>query len=390
MTQSFNEMSATTEMYSASTATFMEDEAGNASFSNNTNPFVFTYDPFKFDYLDILEIGILGAIGLIAAPCNFVLILVQLQLKEKASTDYFITTLAAFDLFGATFNVAMHLMHTGLKKYVLSPVFCKLMVYGAYFVSFESAFLIGAIAVDRFIMAILPLNKIYNAQIAKIVCICLSVTSCCLTLPYFFLLTMHPTLFYCAYVEGVATLMDWWNRGLIFLIALTFVTVITSYLSIAVMLIRRHTQAVRSKATKAKLNISCVDNSDTMGFTVKETSKEVTSGPQMAADRPLPNNSLSGNEARPCKSKEKAAKKDQKEKARTMQKVTMIMFLISVMYMISWGAASSVIATNFTLPPEYSRYAHLLRRSTMVSNPILYMSLSSKFKSTAKRLFCKH
>lgn len=369
-------MGVTTEMYSASTATFMEDEAGNASFSNSTNPFVFIYDPFKFDYLDILEIGILGAIGLVAAPCNVVLILVQLQLKEKASTDYFITTLAAFDLFGATFNVTMHLMHTGLKKYVLSPVFCKLMVYGAYFVSFESAFLIGAIAVDRFIMAILPLNKIYNAHIAKILCICLSVTSCCLTLPYFFLLTMHPTLFYCAYVDGVATLMDWWNRGLIFLIALTFVTVIASYLSIAIMLIRRHTQAIRSNATKTKLNISCTDNSDNMGSTVKETSKEEASGPQMA-------------EARPCKSKEKAAKKDQKEKARTMQKVTLIMFLISVMYMISWGAASSVIVTNFTLPPEYSRYAHLLRRLTMVSNPILFMSLSSKFKSTARRLFRK-
>ena len=347
---------------------------------NITHESNFVYDPYVRDWVDLVEILCLSILTLIGTPSNAFLLFVKVKCKHRTSTDFLVMTLAAFDFFGVTYCNIFLIMHAGLKKYVLSAVFCKLMTFGSYCAAFETAFLIGAMAFDRLILTMFSLSTFYNARVTKWMLVTISIMCLILTSPFFFFLTANTVYGHCDYIEGVRELMKWWNRLLIFLVTVSCIFIVIAYTSIVIMLKRRHTDWAKNKTNKLKAREP--------GDVTEDASKSESISTVPSTDVTVISERTTDDSTPPTKQlpdKRKVVTRRQ----RAMQRTTVILFLISMIYVVSWTSGAAVMTTNYTLPATFSQLAHVIRKITLVSNPLLYMSMSSKFRHSARRLLCR-
>lgn len=386
--------------------------------SNSTDCTDHLYGAFYFDWVNIVEIACLAVLVLIAIPSNGLLLLVKYLQKNKTTTDYLILTLAGFDLFCAGFAAPVVMVYSGIKRHSVSAVFCKIVSFSSYLSSFGAALLICGLAVDRFIVTILPLNVFYDTSVAKKICVGLLVMNALLTSPSFFLVTMND-LYSCNFVDDVSAFLDWWHGTLIFLILTTFVVIIFCYSSITIMLKKRNAQRKRKRSQMSshvsplqtnilvnhndisleEVNLSRDSNINTFSDVTLDTHKIPHSQSEEKNDylhinivERMSNKTESrpeySSDAKENQRKPKQKLNDLKLRDQATSRITLVLFTISVMYMVSWTCASIVLATNYSLPKAFTRLSIIFQKLFLVSNPLLYIFMSSKFKQSAKKLIC--
>lgn len=337
-----------------------------------------TYDPFTITWVHYVEIGVLALLTLIGVPANGILLFVKLKSKDRTSSDYFVITLATFDFIGSIYSNIMLMFYSVFRKYIISPTFCRFINFGSFFTAFGTAFLIGAMAVDRFVLSIFPLNTVYSANIAKWICVIICTLSVILTSPYFLFQTVDKFTFHCTFVDEVKSWIGWWNVILVGLVFITFVMIIGSYLPIAIMLQKRNAKLMQLKRYANNSNDTNKRADSSVNVNTAKDSTQTTEPSENDDAVEISQIQKTCQQRTDCT----------KSRTQTVNRTTLILFLISLVYMISWTVASVGIATNFARSLVVAQLTPPIRRMTMVFNPILYMSMSSKFKSNLKEILC--
>lgn len=357
----------------------------------------------ELDWVDYTEMAVLAVMGLLGTPGNGLIILVQWKTKNKIGTDLLVGTMALFDFFDSSVNTVMAILYAGFTKLIISTMFCKFLVMMVYFTAVTTALFIGVIAVDRYVLTCKPLNKVYTMRVTKFLCYFPAVIGGIFSLPHFIVVEYNPNILRCKYLENSTGyfVSSIWNGVTVILVAGVFILTSIAYLNITLMLRRRMKR--RLKASEAfvlpqiKINSTDIDNTSISSSSVKESNvtgpnvydKTVSKFRSPTTFKTIPMTEDRCGQSKPTNAQVMDTQRTrcQRMKEKTMNRTTKVLFFISLIYIISWATSSFVLMTNFNTNRVVQRLLYLVRRVNIVTNPLLFVLMSSKFKEGVKKFF---
>lgn len=426
-------------------STWAEEIIDNSTVSSTADMIMDTavITPPPLDWVDNTELILLALMGVFGTPGNGLIVLVQLRTQDKISTDFLVATMATFDLIDSSLNTIMGMLHTGLRAVVLSAVFCPAVVLLMYWTAMVSALFIGFLAVDRYLLTCHPLNTVYTVHKAKILCAFMPLLGIGLSIPYAQVTFFNTDIALCDFSQDAMGefVFKTWSQVVVLIILLIFIVTSIAYFKIALKL-RSRVQKSQSKPKRTKKrdesNISeqmvgmsdASDNHTPSAVSVKDVEISNIEIPRKSAhqhqeldddystsvittdtEATVENheafeentNTVSGNivndetcqdktvittDGRNHINKEKKSN-NQKMKEKVMNRTTRILFFISLIYMVSWATSSFLLVTKFNIFRPVQRLMYLFRRVNIVTNPILFICMSSKFRDGVKKI-CSH
>lgn len=382
-------------------------------------------------WAQIFEVSYLSTVAAIGTPGNTLILLVQKRNREKSSTDYLVTAMAFHELLCSSINAAIKLfMHTGrIWQSFASDTFCRIHYFTMFANTLSSTYLLGAIAVDRYIKTCKPTCSYYTTTTSKCVCIGLSVVAFMLSITT--LVTYHLTdNFICAIAKDLNYIQ--YNNNIFVLSSIGIVGVIfvACYTSIALTLRKRVRNRKRVLVNQQEPSTSQTTSQRSASIWLaklrrKKTSIEPQSSPsQMNAksmsEHPIPENGtleaefenreknhkipntrkVSNN--RSDSHQNKTSRDNQQETQirkpnhniamveRTVSRTTLIMFLISVIFVVVWTLVSlSALSNDTLLGYVIGRYSNTIFMINCITNPAVFFCMSSKYRSVAKSILCR-
>ena len=207
------------------------------------------------EWVHILEIVYLTLITLFGGLGNASIIFVQSKNLVKVSTDYLIITLAAVDLYGASFNTLLYLCrHVSAVWHVIaSDLVCCVHIFSVYMTSISSTVLLTATAIDRYLQTCKPTNSVYNKNKAKRVCIFAIVCSMIMSIPALCTYELDNDM-YCSRTGHNASIMYILDCVYACVFTVMFTIVSVSYVKVALALRRRHRIKVEAKPSANACN----------------------------------------------------------------------------------------------------------------------------------------
>lgn len=384
----------------------------------------------EIDWIDYMKIGILLIIFMFACPGNALIILVQVKNKCKASTDYLVMTMAIFEFLCSTLNVALQITKT-LMTSKLTTVFCRFFTYSAYVTSYSSAFLLAAIAIDRYIQTCRPFNQFYNIRVAKKVCFGVAITVLVLSSPALFAIVADNIVNNCEVDAAFDKGMNIWNIVLTLLVVAVFVVISVAYIRISIFLRSRHKmrQSIQNeKAVSSKKDIPAIDVDVSLDPRSNEMPSQLSTvslsdintnqasqsarARSSSAKKQKENGESRGSEGvgvfddhqevetygsitgkdkgngqnKDVKRTEKEIREQKKEAA--INRTTRITFSISIIYITTWTIGCVVLVTDYSLIKIVNVLSYLLVQLNCMSNPILFIAMSTKFRNSARKVLC--
>lgn len=359
----------------------------------------------SLDWVDYTELTLLGLIVLIAAPGNGLIILVQMKTKDKISTDIIVAAIAVFDLLDSVVNVPFNVMTAALKEKSNSLLFCKFSAFCAFWTALSSSAFIGILAVDRYFLTCLPHFTKYNKTIARNVCFVTPFITAFISSPYFFFISYEEVTRKC--YPSNPSFIEKFNPVLILIILLDFVVITVLYAKIAIMLRKRNMKrqkgcqfnsiAITNTAIEESSHTTVLSSGNTNSISIEDIGNENLPEENLGKGE-FPSHKITGgifkekdmeNVIPHSKSVTKTVNdSSNKTSERSLKKITILVFLISVTYMLSWTFGSVVIITGNYVGRVLSQLLYLGRRANIVTNPILFICMSTKFRATAKKIIC--
>lgn len=410
-------------------------------FFNNTTPLVHD-DVHQISrnglpkWAKIWELTYLIIIGLIGTPGNLLILLVQKRNRNKSSTDYLVVGMAFHELICSSINDAVKiLMHIeNVWAMIASDTLCGVHFCMVYTNLFASSYLLAAIAVDRCIKTCLPLSSIFTPKRSKVICVVASIAGFIAGITTLFTYAVDDHLVCIVSKEGLDLQLKW-DIGVTITIGLVVLVFIVSYTIIALALRKRvlkrkqtaRTSEMTSSSTskfkekwlkwrRAKVEpypessdhtlnttniadtVEASSSRDKIGEDAQELEEKYEEGqgqdnsivsPRRPMDE-MPSNSSANKSGNYIKPKPLKKSRSVTQVESTLTRTTRIMFILSVIYIILWTVTSISVHTNSALVGvvvfELSKTFFMIN---CVSNPILFFSMSSKYRSGAKRLLCK-
>lgn len=129
----------------------------------------------------MFEIAYMVLVTCVGVPGNLLSIAVQMKITMKSSTDYYILTMAIFDFVCSALNAPMFVARNveTLRTALTSTTFCMIHKLLTFMTSVSSSLLLAAVAINRFFLTCQPVSNInlkLNAR-AKSINIAISVFS---------------------------------------------------------------------------------------------------------------------------------------------------------------------------------------------------------------------
>lgn len=383
-------------------------------------------------------------IFLLATPGNSLIIAVELKLKEKVGMDYLVLTMACFELLCSTVNVFMQIV-TDTKTIwyrIAETSLCKLFSFSGYLTTLSTAFLLAAIAVDRYMKTCRPLCGSYNTRTVKGVCVAVSVSSVVCSCPatVVFHLNEHKA---CVHITKLVQVADIWNKSLAFIVIIIFVTICVCYIKITYVLRTRHKTRLEERQSTEQSHPQGTQMFHSPKQTYKRFSRFVHSrnrrtgkvhpliiskkervspfGSSMSTpQRHTTSDSVSviafsketsrlkyAQQTEPFKAISfipEAAQHDCANgrvatrpsglcarrnvlKERRVNRTTLTMFLITFIYIITYGLSMLMVMTNYSvLGKIIQSLSKTFKMINCLTNPVLFLIMSSKFRSKAKQM----
>lgn len=411
-------MEATTELY-----TFTITADGNTTYNYGNSTSQLKSYVFELNWVDYSEIGILLFMFIFGAPGNGLIVFVQWKSTDTTSTDCLVAGMAVCDFLDSSVITALALLNAGFRHYVASPWFCKLLNFFLYWAAMASVFNIGALAIDRYILICWPFSRIYTKRIAKLVSVLVAVVSGILASPALFFLSYNSAFVMCVLEDGVQVLVGKWNAVLVTSVIIILVLTIVAYFRIACELrkiAKRSTIArgltvnIGAKNELKKTAIRIASMQTPRSSKKVELNEEQSSLKQVPADfsaarrinKPDAENITEARQPSPkpvmvCSTSsphsaigtnfQKVQTRDPKRfRQLDIDRMTIALFSITVIYIISWGTPSTLFITNYNTHPAFKRLLYLFGRSNIVTNPLVFILLSSKFRANAKKVLCRN
>lgn len=407
-------METTTELY-----TFTLTADGNMTYNYGNNTSQLKSYVFELNWRDYLEIGILLTMFILGAPGNGLIMLVQWRRKDNTSTDCLVTSMAVCDFLDSSVITVLALLNAGFRQYVASLWFCKLLKFFLYWAALASVFNIGTLAADRYILICWPLSRLYNKRAAKLVSVLVAVVSGVLALPALYFLSYNSAFVACVLEEGSQVLVGKWNAVLVTSVIIILILTIVAYCriacelrkipkkdtkvrgltlnlgaknelektatGIATMQTLRSNKKVELNEKQSSLNRIPADLS--AARRINEADVENIRETRQLSPKPVTVRSTSSlHSANDTRLQKVQARDPRRFRQVDIDRMTIALFSITVIYIISWGTPSILLITNYNMHPAFQRLLYLFGRSNIVTNPLVFILLSSKFRANARKV----
>lgn len=353
----------------------------------------------SLDWVDLVEIVLHALVALSGIPGNVVVVLVQLKATDITSTDYLIANLAAVDLIDSSVIGALKVINI-FSRDIASTVYCKMYAFPGYWVGMLSASFIGALSIDRYLLACRPLSNNCIKTRPKLLCVGIYLLNFILSTPTIILREYDDALKECFYIFEKTINIYFMFLAMLILIDFTVVAVL--YCKIALLLRRRmKKQEIKAKFTcKYKLgysqdihsNANLLTHSGYVNSTQLEIVSENTSVETRSTNDAGDFNHFKENQnSQVHYISQIGTPKDatiSKSKKKLTNRTTLIIFLISVIYIVSYTIAAVVIVYKNRLGQSLYQLLPFIRKINNIANPVLFATMSSKFRKNAKRILC--
>ena len=403
----------------------MDTSIDNVNTTNNTDLVQdILFSSQVIQWLWVGEITYLTIIFTIGTVGNCLVILVELQNKIKYSTDYLVIAMSTFEVLCATLGSARHVMEytPAIWDSVKSTAFCQFSWLVGYTTGMSSPVLLTAISIDRYILTCKPLTQWYDVRTGKYLAIVLSLAIVVLGFPSGLAVHVDEVLL----CEGTS---DWINlemytNVLIFVTFLSFFIIIISYIMIGRTIHQRnrqrranqpqttssdfgHSQSEsRTKSSRFSFRrVFNVSNKIEAVHARLNTNKDIeqqegrgehstcTVSFYISTDQStIPDDSNKTDKSHTQTStrieNNSVERYTKSHKAELMRRTTLITFVITVTYAITYFSAWTLFFVSWS-PVVIHYLFHLTALLSMfncASNPAYFFLLSSKFRQTAKKI----
>lgn len=371
-------------------------------------------------WVAVIEISYLSIITAIGIPGNCFIIYAHKMNREKSSTDYLIAVMAMYELFCSTVNSLTKIFqNTKAWEYIASDTVCRIHMVFMYITAFASPYLLAAIAVDRYFKTCQPLRNMYTIRTSKIICVIVSIAA--FLTGWTTLLTFEvDETFTCVIAKENVDFQLKWDMVVVSSTAIVFAIFIFSYVNIGIELHRR----IRARRRPRKQNGE--DSSTTFSDRhplvavwkrlkskvepVRGSSQQTASVDQVrgkcnqdsvvafqTCDSSVQDSNTNQGPQHNIRADSRCTSytvatvpRDPTYIERTVNRTTLIMFLLTLIYAVTYAIVNTSIMTSDTLlGRSMEKLCKSLLMVNCISNPILFFCMSSKYRSTAKNLFLK-
>lgn len=340
---------------------------------------------------------------------NGIVIIVQLKNRDKSSTDVLVSTMAAFELVCSGFNGSLILLMNlpALWREIASGVLCSINSYTLYATSISSTLLLTAIALDRFYRTCKPLSPFYSKRRAHQICTGVVAASFIVSIPGYFTPTLNEPRMACERKDNfvICHVLD---LSLTVAYFTMFIVVVICYTKVAIYIQKRHRQKAQTIFAQAntpgpsnkhlnqpsthtrKLGMFFsknkihprIDNVNQTNISVIENLEEGNT-----AENSLKRDHI-GKKPQQFEQHDQTGIQIHREKGKLVNRISLIMFLITTIYTASWAVhwLTFAIASSETIEGHVAVYLtkHLFMINC-VTNPLFFITLSSKFREKAKK-----
>lgn len=379
------------DFLNATTATF--DDFFLSDLNTTMSPVAINIET-KLDWIDYTQIAGLSLVAMFGIPGNALLVLVQYKSTEMSSADYLVANLAIVDLIDSSAMVGMQIYTSATRGAIPSILFCRFMAYLAYWTGISSAIFIGTLSIDRYLLTCRPFTN-YSKKASKFQSVYIHLASLIICLPTFIFQEYNDATKTCAYTLP-KTFMDVYFMSLAILFVVDFNVVAVLYSKIAYKLrmqLKKREAVVKSlsKSTKQDFKVKeiiCKTRSRT-GFSdidkvdCQNTSENANrAGDEMASRQYscIHNTTPVYNEATVSSTK---------VRKKATNRATLIIFLMSVIYILSFAIVSMIIFFKKSLGRAFYQLVPLVQEAKNIANPVLFVSMSSKFRNNVNRTVCR-
>ena len=369
-----------------------------------------------------VELVYLTAIVILGVPGNGLIILVQMKNKDKSSTDCLVLTMAGFDFVCSSFNALLQIFQNTrvIWRFIASTFLCKAFLFISYATGASTTLLVAGIAIDRYIKTCKPLNTFYTTKKAKLLCVCISVVSFAFAVPTIPVFYLDVSL-ECTVEFSVFHILNSWNIFLVSMTMTVFGIVSVSYFNVTVSLRKRHKEQLRMRmifvkgvsllTSKMEDRQMRLHNRITPSTICSNAADETTRVPNAKLNRTVTRSHLQHNvcvipTVKVCDDRVKPIQdstifrkchrrttmiRSLVNQEQAVNRTTMIMLLISIIYMITHGFNWITLFLNSNSVLSFiSRYLSLsIILINSITNPLFFFCMSSKFRANAKKLIRK-
>ncbi|XP_060586759.1 atypical chemokine receptor 4-like [Ruditapes philippinarum] len=357
------------------------------------------------DWANISGIIFMTLVTIAGIAGNSLIIVVQLKTRDKTSTDFLVLAMAAFELYCSGINNSLSVLRSFriIWTSIVSSSVCCFETFSIYLTSISTTFLLTATALDRYIQTCKPLNSYYSKSNAKWICLTLVVSSVILSAPSIGIITADMESLDCVRnMENIvlATIFDLFLSAAFLAM---FVIVVVCYSKVTIMLRRRRRQKemVTNTCTSGTYPLAVrqqlkIPRNKVCPTSTQETLENCPSTDVMEDDtnnaHELHSQEVSQVSAASQTTGQAAIRKNRSER-KILNRTTLIMFLITTIYILTWLIHFIVV---WIVPPMTSSgraVLHLvagLYRINCMTNAIFYITMSSRFRQNAKKLFRRH
>ncbi|XP_052778128.1 orexin receptor type 2-like [Mya arenaria] len=342
---------------------------------------------------------VLTLVFLICVFGNSIVCAVQMRQVRRSSTDYFVMTMAAFDLFTglAILPVTVVSLHLPLWLMVASDAICKMLNYCQYSGNIVTTVLLSVIALDRYFKVCRPHSHVLSATTARRMCIVLSAVALIAFLPTTLTVKLDLTYMVCLRTGDLTYIFD-------SILALAFVGLFgitsVSYILVAKALQKRtRIHNIMVVAPQTRQNIlsmnqrvkpvegNCRETQPNTSTLNQEQKGKLSVIPKMIVDASNTNvrrlQAVHHNQPSPRANQTTSAV------GRGPMRIQFAMFLITVVYVVSW--ILTLLAVGLAEAKSWSESSLILRQTLLkaylvncATNPVFYIWLSSEFRGKVK------
>lgn len=358
-----------------------------------------------------IELSYLGIVSVFGVPVNILIILVQAKIVDKSSTDYFVLAMGILEAICTGINVPIRMMMSSdtVWRNIASPTLCGIRAFVLYIVTMSSAFLLAAIAMDRYIKTCHPFNRGYNPNSAKKINIIIGTVSVMCGIPNLPIYTLNEKN-QCSFMQYAVRFKEIWDYAMACLTVVIFIVIALAYLSISLHIHKRHKRRVNKTAqsvtSEADRPAGCCCRFrrgkvfPTIGRTEKTHNSQVatvfsrrrgTNGnqPSIETDEGRSGISLQRTSfTENMTNLETTSKQRRSLLATRINRTTKTMFLITLVYLLLWMTTWIRV---FSFQSAIGSAVFVFSRSFYMigcfSNPLIYICMSSRFREKAKQVF---
>lgn len=336
---------------------------------------------------------------LIGVPGNLAVIFIyQFRLSKKTDGRYFIVPLAWTDTAALLITGAFNL--TQNMKSVMFPGFgsCKLLIYLSYVSTCISLYLLGAIAIQRYLKICRPFGRQLNLEWRRRTVFICALASILLYIPVLFhygLIEIRNSLLgnitgqQCNELSGSPTKLKWLKifQGIgVFGTFCDVITITILYVLITRTIVR---QTRKTIIVKSKVGNSCRTSGATGGTNTPKLLESAASETETSMSMDSPTRV----------SKARGIQSTHPDPRKSAYRISFMFMTISIVgflaYLPSWTFV--MLETNNPdfwkkLSPATFHICLVLRRMYMVNhlcNPFIYGVFDKAFKDEIRKLFCK-